>query len=344
MGLSERHLRRVIAREYGVSPVALAQTQRLLLAKRLLTDTDLPVGEVAFASGFHSLRRFNALFRERYRLNPADLRRFRPSGLPPETLACEVAYRPPLDWDALLLFLVGRASSGVEALDGRRYLRTVRLGESRGWVTVEPIPDRPALRVTLSAGLATILRPTLARVRGLFDLQADPLPIAAHLGSLAQAHPGLRVPGAFDGFEMTVRAILGQQVSVRAASTLAGRFAAARAEDLVALGILATRARSILALAGAAASGEVSLEPGGDAKETMARLRSLPGIGEWTAQYVALRALAWPDAFPHRDLGIRKAMGGGTPKRLLETAERWRPWRAYAAMPLWKSLEENATG
>ena len=369
MGISERHLRRVIAREFGVSPVALAQTQRLLLAKRLLTDTDLPVGEVAFASGFSSLRRFNALFRERYRLNPTDLRRARPSGLPPETLACEVSYRPPLDWDALLCFLVGRASSGVEALDGRGYLRTVRLGASRGWIKVEPIPERPALRVTLSAGLAPILRPALGRVRRLFDLQAAPLTIAACLGPLAAANPGLRVPGAFDGFEVAVRAILGQQVSVRAASTLAGRFAAAfgdplltphatlthlpptpervaaaRPEELVALGILTTRAHSILALAHAVASDELSLEPGGDPEEAMARLRSLPGIGEWTAQYVALRALAWPDAFPHTDLGIRKAMGGASPKRLLETAEQWRPWRAYAAMHLWKSLEGTGQG
>lgn len=367
MEVSERHLRRVIAREFGVSPVQLAQTQRLLLAKRLLSDTDLPVGEVALASGFSSLRRFNALFRERYRLSPTDLRRSRPSGPPAETLVCEVAYRPPLDWDSLLAFLVGRASQGAEALDGRRYGRTVQTGGSRGWITVEPIPERPALRVTLAAGLAPVLRPTLARVRRLFDLQADPLPIAAHLGPLADAHPGLRVPGAFDGFEVAVRAVLGQQVTVRAASTLAGRFAAAfgdpvatplaslthlpptparvaaaRPEDLIALGILATRAHSILALARAVASGEISLEPGGDLEETMTRLKALPGIGEWTAQYIAMRALAWPDAFPHTDLGIRKAMGGATPKRLLETAERWRPWRAYAAMHLWKSLEPKS--
>lgn len=359
MGVSERHLRRIIGREFGVSPVALAQTQRLLLAKRLLTDTDLAVGEVALASGFSSLRRFNALFRERYRLSPTDLRRSRPLGPARETLTCEVSYRPPLDWDALLSFLVGRASSGVEGQDGRRYLRTVRSGAHQGWITVEPAGGRAALRVTLSATLAPVLRPALARVRRLFDLQADPVAIAAHLGPLAEANPGLRVPGAFDGFEVAVRAILGQQVSVRAASTLAGRLAAAfgeplespfaaltllsptpervaaaRPEELVALGILAARARSILALAHAVAAGEISLEPGGDVEETMARLRSVPGIGEWTAQYVALRALAWPDAFPHTDLGIKKALGGGTPRRILEAAEPWRPWRAYAAMHL----------
>ena len=190
--------------------------------------------------------------------------------------------------------------------------------------------------MTLSASLAPVLRPTLARVRRLFDLQADPVTIAAHLGPLAEAAPGLRVPGAFDGFEVAVRAILGQQVSVRAASTLAGRLAAALGEpimtplavlthlsptpervaaagpeELVALGILAARARSIVSLARAVAAGEVSLEPGGDVEAIMARLRSVPGIGEWTAQYVALRALAWPDAFPHTDLGHQEGAGRG---------------------------------
>jgi len=369
MGVSERHLRRVIGREFGVSPIALAQTQRLPLAKRLLSDTDLAVGEVAFASGFSSLRRFNALFRERYRLSPTDLRRSRPAGPARETLSCEVSYRPPLDWDALLSFLVGRASSGVEGRDGRRYQRTVRSGEHRGWIAVEPVEGRAALRVTLSAALAPALRPTLARVRRLFDLQADTAAIAAHLGPPAEAHSGLRVPGAFDGFEVAVRAILGQQVSVRAASTLAGRFAAAlgeplatpfaalthlsptpervaaaEPEELVALGILAARARSIVSLARAVTEGEVSLEPGGDVEATMARLRRVLGIGEWTAQYVALRALAWPDAFPHTDLGIRKALGGGTPGQTLKAAEEWRPWRAYAAMHLWKSLEGEGAG
>lgn len=362
--VSERHLRRVIAREFGVSPVQLAQTQRLLLAKRLLTDTNLSVGEVAFASGFSSLRRFNALFQERYRLNPSGLRKTRPAGSPPEMLACEVAYRPPLDWDALLAFLVGRASRGVEALDGNRYLRTVQIGKHTGWLTVEPIADRPALRVTLSASLAPVLRPALARVRRLFDLAADPVRIAAHLGPLAVARPGLRVPGAFDGFEMAVRAILGQQVTVKAATTLAGRFAAAFGEpistpfealthlpplparvamalpeELIALGVITTRANSLLALARAVDAGELSLEPGRDVEETMARLKTLPGVGEWTAQYVAMRALAWPDAFPHTDLGIVKALGEKNPKRVLEIADRWRPWRAYAAMHLWKSLE-----
>lgn len=364
MGISERHLRRVIESEFGVSPVQLAQTQRLLLAKRLLTDTALPIGEIAFASGFASLRRFNALFGERYNLNPSSLRQSRPAGGSLETLRCEVAYRPPLSWDSLRSFLVSRASSGVEASDAEgRYLRTVRFGEKRGWLAAAPVPGRNTLRVEVSASLASVLPATLARVRRLFDLAASPQQIAAHLGPLADGHPGLRVPGAWDGFEMAVRAILGQQVSVKAASTLAGRFAAAfgepidtpfaalthlaptpervaaaSAEEITALGIVRARAASILAVAKAVSGGTLCLDLSRDAEETIAQLKTLPGIGEWTAQYIAMRALAWPDAFPHSDLGIVKALGD-SPKRVLEIAEQWRPWRAYAAMHLWKSLE-----
>jgi AraC family transcriptional regulator of adaptative response / DNA-3-methyladenine glycosylase II len=367
LGVTSRHLRRVVETAFGVSPVALAQTQRLLLAKRLLTDTDLRVTDVAFASGFASLRRFNALFRERYRLNPTELRKTRLADAIPTILTFELAYRPPLDWDALLNFLAGRASCGVEAMEGRRYLRTVRMKGYSGWLTAETTVGRSTLRLDVSASLAPVLLPLLSRVRRLFDLSADPQQIAAHLGALAQAHPGLRVPGAFDGFEMGVRAILGQQVSVRAASTLAGRVAArfgepiqtpfgalthlfptperiAEAEiaDLTALGIVTARAEAIRALARELTSGRLRLEPGWETEETVARLQALPGIGEWTAHYLAMRALGWPDAFPHTDLGIRKAMGDLSHRRLLEEAEKWRPWRAYAAMHLWKSLEPNS--
>ena len=364
MGISERHLRRVVAREFGVSPIQLAQTQRLLLAKRLLSDTDLSVGEVAFASGFSSLRRFNVLFRERYRLSPTDLRRSRPSA-PPETLVCEVSYRPPLDWDSLLAFLVGRASQGVEARDGQRYLRTVRWGENGGWITVEPVPARPALRVTLAAGLAPVLRPTLARVRRLFDLQADPITIAAHLGPLADAHPGLRVPGAFDGFEMAVRAVLGQQVTVQAASTLAGRFAAALGEpgsDPVRLPDApvphpgTSRRRRSRRLDCARHPPTRAHSPPRPRPRRGVR-RDLPGAGRGRGRNHdcgsdRCRASAsgppstspcapWPGRMPSRTRiwASARRWAGSTPKRLLETAERWRPWRAYAAMHLWKSLE-----
>jgi AraC family transcriptional regulator of adaptative response / DNA-3-methyladenine glycosylase II len=364
MGVSDRHLRRVIEKECGVSPIELVQTQRLHLAKRLLTDTDLSVTEVAFASGFASLRRFNALFRERYRLSPTGLRQRRRAGVPPDTLVAEVAYRPPLDREALFGFLRGRAWRGVEACDGDSYLRTAAFGKHRGWFRIEPTGNRNAFRVQFPASLVPAFLPLLARVKRLLDLAAEPQQIAAHLGDLAAAHPGLRVPGAFDSFEIAVRAILGQQISVKAAITLAARLvaafgepietpfpglthlspaaervAAASAEEFVALGITAARAHTILTLARAIAEGRVALEPGADVEATLTRLKELPGIGEWTAQYIAMRALSWPDAFPATDLGIRKALGESDPTRVLQIARAWQPWRSYAAMHLWKSLE-----
>ncbi|MDX2039932.1 MAG: DNA-3-methyladenine glycosylase 2 [Acidobacteriota bacterium] len=369
MGVTDRHLRRVLQTELGVSPIALIQTQRLLLAKRLLTDTDLPITEIAFASGFASLRRFNALFKERYRLNPTELRKTRAASTS-ETLVCELAYRPPLDWQSLMDYLKARALAGVESVEGNRYLRTVAIDNHLGWIAVEPSTTKTVLQVEISASLAKALLPVLAGVKRVFDLKAEPLAIAGQLGELAAANPGLRVAGAFNGFEIAVRAILGQQVSVKSATTLAGRYvakfgepvetplaaplavlthlspkpervAAADLSELTSLGIIGARAKSIIALAEAVAIGKLSLSPGGNVEQTMEQLKQLPGIGEWTAQYVAMRALSWPDAFPHTDLGVYKALGTNKPKRVLEIAEAWRPWRAYAVMHLWKSLEKS---
>jgi AraC family transcriptional regulator, regulatory protein of adaptative response / DNA-3-methyladenine glycosylase II len=367
LGISDRHLRRVIDAEYGVSPIELVQTQRLHLAKRLLTDTALPVTEVAFASGFSSLRRFNALFRERYRLTPSDLRQRRGQIALPETLVAQVAFRPPLAADALFHYLQRRTWRGVEAIDDRQYLRTVAIGRHRGWLKIEPNGPRHTFRIEFSASLLPALLPLLARVKRLLDLAAEPQQIAAHLGPLAAAHPGLRVPGAFDSFEVAVRAVLGQQISVKAATTLAGwfvaafgepietpfptlthlsptaeRVAGARPEELVSLGITTARANSLLALARACAEGKIVLEPGADVEGTLNRLKALPGIGEWTAQYVAMRALSWPDAFPATDLGVRKALNETNPTRVLQIAKAWQPWRSYATMHLWKSLEERS--
>jgi AraC family transcriptional regulator of adaptative response / DNA-3-methyladenine glycosylase II len=364
LGVTDRHLRRAVEREYGVSPIGLAQTQRLLAAKRLLTDTLLPVTEIAFASGFASLRRFNALFRERYRMKPTDLRRAA-KGVPGSTLVCEVAFRPPFDWESHLDFIGRRAIAGVETVADSRYGRTVAIGSTRGWIAVG-LSQRPnTLRVEMSESLAPKMIAVVAGVKRVFDVAANPAQIAARLGPLAEARPGLRVPGAFDGFEVGVRAILGQQVTVRAATTLAGRFAAAlgepletpiaglthtmanpqavagaKIEDLTALGILASRARTIIDIAAAVGSDELRLNSRADPLDTMAAMKRIRGVGEWTAQYVAMRALGWPDAFPHADLGILKALGTKDPRVALARAEEWRPWRAYAAMHLWKSLEE----
>jgi AraC family transcriptional regulator, regulatory protein of adaptative response / DNA-3-methyladenine glycosylase II len=368
LGLSSRQLRRAMRKELGISPVQLAQTDRLLLAKRLIVETRLPLIEVAFAAGFDSVRRFNALFRSHYRLTPRSLRR---SSAGPAVGAClrlTLAYRPPLDWRALLRFLSARAIPGVECVTGDTYQRTVRVGAHRGWLGVSPIAGRKLLAVDLATALAPALPGILARLRNLFDLDARPDLIAGQLAldpllaPWVERHPGLRVPGAFDSFELGIRTILGQQVSVRGASTLAGRLvqqfgeaietpfaylkriapapeslATARGTTLASVGLPPARAESLRSLASAIAHREIDLEPGVDPTAVVAKLVELPGIGPWTAEYIAMRALRWPDAFPATDLGLVKASGLKCAKVLAKTAERWRPWRAYAAMHLWES-------
>ncbi|HKQ72142.1 MAG TPA: AlkA N-terminal domain-containing protein [Blastocatellia bacterium] len=383
-GVSSRQLRRVVKRELGVTPTELAQTQRLLLAKRLLTDSALPAIEIAFASGFSSVRQFNALFRERYGLSPTALRRSRNSQTSEESLTIKLGFRPPMAWARLLKFLADRAIPGVESVAANRYWRAVKIGQSRGqnkgagkgqsrgqsngWITVERAENENTLRVAVSLSLARALPSLLARIKNLFDLDAHPQLIEARLGGherlreIVERQSGLRLPGAFDGFEMAMRAVLGQQISVAAARTIAGRIterfgepietpnpnlnrvsvsaaslAQAGAADLTRLGLTGKRAECLIALARAVADGEVRLEPGVEVAATIERLKQLPGIGEWTAQYIAMRALRWPDAFPHSDLGLRKALGETSPKRILEIAENWRPWRAYALMHLWNS-------
>jgi AraC family transcriptional regulator of adaptative response / DNA-3-methyladenine glycosylase II len=374
LGVTDRHLRRAFATEFGVSPVEFAQTQRLLLAKRLLTDTAMTVTDIAFASGFGSVRRFNALFRERYRLKPNELRGPRRASYRSHTttdgLHFELSYRPPLDWRALTAFLGTRAIGGVEAVEHGSYRRTVRIAfdraEHRGWIAVQASPAKPTLRVAVSPSLASVLPPVLSRVKTLMDLACHPAEVEKTLGALAKAHPGLRVPGAFDGFEMAVRAIMGQQVSVAGARTLARRFAAQfgepietpfaalttlfptagevadRSPEAIAkIGMPGARARTIIALAGAVADGRLALVPAADIDATLETLRGLPGVGEWTAQYIAMRALSWPDAFPHTDLGVMKALGETSARKVLAMGEAWRPWRAYAVLHLWQSLSKD---
>ena len=371
LGVGPRHVRRVFRQRFGVAPAAYAQTRRLLLARALLTETAMPVTDVAFASGFGSLRRFNALCRSRWGLSPTDLRRAGGEQTPENGLTLTLAYRPPYDWTGMLAFLASRAVAGVETADASAYGRTVRLvrqgNAHTGWLHVARDEKRHALRVRISASLLPTLPAALARVSRLFDLACDPMAVAAALGPLAAGHEGLRLPGAMDGFEVAVRAILGQQVTVAAARTLAGRFAAAfgtpcptpfpglrflfptpeataalAPSDIAALGIIAGRARAVIALATAMRDKTLSLDPGADPALAVERLRGLPGIGDWTAQYVAMRALGWPDAFPHTDHGVKKALGETQPARVLALAQRWRPWRAYAVMHLWRTLGETA--
>jgi AraC family transcriptional regulator of adaptative response / DNA-3-methyladenine glycosylase II len=372
LGLGPRQFRRTIRQEFGVSPVQLAQTNRLLLAKQLLTESQVPIIDVALASGFSSVRRFNALFRKHYDFTPTTMRRSNRCAPDHDSLRLTLAHRPPFAWRQLLSFLAARAAPGVECVMQDAYVRTVALGASRGWVRVVPVPGRNALAVDLSTSLMPVLPELLARLRHLFDLSARPDVIESHLSGdrrLARSIrrvPGLRVPGAFDGFELAIRAILGQRVSVAAASTLAGRLAhscgeqvatpfpclnriSPRAEGLeridlcefTRLGIPASRGRAIRELASAVSRGSIRLEPGAKPEPTIAQLVELPGIGDWTAQYIAMRALRWPDAFPAGDLGLLRALGADSPTALRITAEAWRPWRAYAAMHLWNTASHN---
>ena len=371
LGVTDRHLRRVFRTELGASPVQFAQTHRLLSAKRLLTDTNLSITDVALASGFSSLRRFNALMKEHYRLNPSGLRRKAGAGEESDAIAVQLGYRPPFAWEDLISFLEKRAIDGVESISEGRYRRSVSVearGQThRGWIEVVRNPRRAALLVRLDEALVRVVPLVLAGVKRLFDLSAHPVEIASVLGDLAQPRPGLRVPGAFDGFETAVRAILGQQITVKAASTIAGRMAEAlgqpvqtpfprvrrlfpeprtvaecRVSKIAGLGIPSQRAKSLIALARAVADGALRLEPGCDVDMTIKTLLDLPGVGVWTAQYVAMRTLAWPDAFPHTDYGVMKALNEKNPAKVLEMAEKWRPWRSYAAMHLWTRLKGDS--
>jgi AraC family transcriptional regulator of adaptative response / DNA-3-methyladenine glycosylase II len=372
LGLSSRQFRRVVQQEFGVTPIELAQTGRLLLAKQLLAESNLPMIEVAAASGFESVRRFNALFRRHYGLTPTRMRRGARSSLASDCVRLTLAYRPPYAWRHVLRFLADRATPGVEAVENGAYLRTAAIGNIQGWFKVEPIAGRNAISVELATSLLHVLPAVLARVKHLFDLSARPDVIAQCLASHAMLRaavrrvPGLRVPGAFDGFELAVRAVVGQQISVRAATTIAGRLAATygepietpfsaltrlaptperlaktRAASLAKLGLRSSVAGSIRALSSAMVKNRLRVEPGCDPQAAIDALQACAGIGPWTAQYVAMRALRWPDAFPEGDLGLLKASGATSARGLRDAAEAWRPWRAYAAMYLWETLHQK---
>ena len=380
LGITDRHLRRVFAAEFGVAPVQYLQTCRLLLAKNLLTDTNIPITRIALSAGFGSIRRFNDLFKTKYKLTPGDFRRQGCAAQENdrEDITLRFGYRPPYQWERQIEFLAGRAIHGVESVRDGTYRRTVMLrhgGDTMsGWISVRNITEKNILAVTLSHALLPALPKVLVRIRQLFDLDCDPTEIDRTLAIMNEYASGLyvsgtRLPGCFDPFEMSVRAILGQQITVRAAGTLAARFATAFGtavetpfEELHAtfpspeeicslgapiedklgpLGITGARARAILALAGGMSRGEINLSSSADPETGIRKLLAFPGIGPWTAQYIAMRALGWPDAFPHTDYGIRKALRGLSEREILQGAEAWRPWRAYATVNIWHSLKNN---
>jgi len=364
LGVSDRHLRRVTEAELGVSPIELAQTQRLLLAKRLLRETALSLTDIAFASGFGSVRRFNALFKSRYGLSP---RAIRGKSIDADTLSVQLEFRPPLAWKSLLAYLRLRAIPGVEAADDTHYRRTVAIGAAKGWIAVSMHASGSALNLEISPSLTPVIGAVIGRVKQLFDLGAAPDSVSTVLrqddilAATVRRLPGLRVAGAFDGFELAVRTVLGQQVSVKGASTLAGRWArafgepiatpypdlnrlspdAARmmevpVEQVAGLGMVGARARCLSHLARAVSQRAIVLTYVCNVEEQIDSLMRLPGIGHWTANYIAMRALHWPDAFPTGDLVLMRAARSNQ-KQLQRRSEAWRPWRAYAAHYLWQS-------
>ena len=369
LGVSDRHLRRVFEAELGVSPMDWLQTRRLLAAKQLLADTRLPVAQVALAAGFASLRRFNAAFAAQYRMSPTALRRDGSEAKPGDGIAVTLGYRPPYDVREMLQFLQQRGIAGVEQIDvaAHTVARTLRLDDDTcGWVACRFEPEQHRVQVRVADSLAPQLPRVIARVRAWLDLDADPAAIHAVLGADFPALAGLRVPGTLDGFELAVRAVLGQQVTVAAARTLTTRLverfgtplatpidgltrlfptpatlATATGDELGQLGVVRQRQAAIHALAQAVSSGQIRLHAGADVAATMDALKALPGIGAWTADYIALRALRWPDAFPSGDMALQKALapeGQRLTARAAESrAERWRPWRAYAVIRAWHS-------
>jgi AraC family transcriptional regulator of adaptative response / DNA-3-methyladenine glycosylase II len=369
LGVTDRHLRRIFRDVHGVSPMDYLTTRRLLLAKQLLTDTGLPVTQVALASGFASVRRFNAAFLARYRLNPTALRRQGQAAAAGELVTLRLAYRPPYDVAGVLRFFAARALPGVEAVEGptlRRTLKVTHQGQAlTGWLSARFAGSRHEVELQLAPALLPAAGVILQRWRQALDLDADPALIDPVLAGMPARRPGIRVPGGMDGFEIAVRAILGQQVSDAAARTLtlrlverfgaelrtpfpalnrlfpdAATLAGARPDAIGRLGIVRQRVLALKALAAAVADGRIALHRGAPLGPTVRALLGMPGIGEWTAEIIAMRALAWPDAFPASDAGVLKALGTRDAGKARARAEAWRPWRSYAVMNLWQTLED----
>jgi AraC family transcriptional regulator, regulatory protein of adaptative response / DNA-3-methyladenine glycosylase II len=375
LAVSPRHLHRELVAEVGAGPLALARTRRTQTARLLIDETGMPLSEIAFVAGFGSIRQFNDSMRVAFGCNPTDLRRKVQPGLAGRgEITLRLSHRMPFDAGSLLAYLGRRAVPGVEQVVEGRYRRTVALGRSVGTIELAPVTGKGIVHLRLRLDDLRDLALVVQRCRGLFDLDVDPAAVSGVLSAdpvlapIVCARPGLRLPGAVDGWEIAVRAVLGQQVSVTAARTLASRLVRALGmslvekdlhlthlfpgpealaeADLSTLGITRARAGTLRGLAAAVAGGEIMLDRGADREEIEARLLAVPGIGPWTASYVAMRALGDPDAFLPGDLGVRRAAEAlgldPNPRRLEAYAERWRPWRAYAVLYLWESLSAQS--
>jgi AraC family transcriptional regulator of adaptative response / DNA-3-methyladenine glycosylase II len=370
LGVGSRHLRRLFIQHLGATPSAVAQTRRLHFAKKLIDETSLSMGEIALASGFGCVRRFNAAIRDVYNRTPTQIRRLaRQKGTQPENqYLFRLRYRPPYNWKGMLNFLAPRATPGVETVQGGRYRRSICLQGNHGHFEVSLDEEHDTLVVRVQFGDPRALFVIIERIRVMFDLNADWAAIAQSLRSdpiLAasiEANPGMRVPGCWDGFELAVRAILGQQITVKGATNLAGQLVrtygqpisasgglthlfprpeALATANFASIGMPRARVETIRALARAVYDGRISFEGIVDSEAFLARLCEIPGIGTWTAQYIGIRALGEPDAFPSSDLGLLRALGLKSVRDLELRAEAWRPWRAYAAMYLWNFKDHS---
>lgn len=370
LGVTARHLRRLFLRHLGATPMNVALTRRVHFAKKLLDETTLVIHHVAFASGFGSLRRFNGHIRRTYQRTPTELRRLaRRQRVPePHRYRFRLAYRPPYDWEAILAFLGARATPGVESVGTSGYRRTITVDGTHGAIEVRHLEAGRTLGLEVHFPDPRALLFIVERVRRMFDLGADPGIIAEHLqhdpllrGPLVR-HPGIRIPGAWDGFELAVRAILGQQISVRAATTIAGRVASMFASPvatseglgrlfptpaqlanapLEAAGVVKARAEAIRLLARQVDSGAIAINSS-HGTSTVSALSALRGIGDWTAAYIAMRALGEPDGFPSADLVLRRVAGNLSARELEKRSQAWRPWRAYAVMLLWQNAKDDS--
>jgi AraC family transcriptional regulator of adaptative response / DNA-3-methyladenine glycosylase II len=373
--IGERHLRRLFRQHVGAAPIAVAQTRRVLLAKQLIHQTDLSMIQVALASGFGSVRRFNETFQQLYNRPPSVLRRR--TVAPSPEISLLLPYRPPYDWSSMLRFFGPRAIGGLEVVTGDSYSRVIRLGDATGSFTASHAPAQSALRVIVRFPRLEALSAIIARIRRMFDLSAEPIAIAAALSAdpalapLVSARPGLRLPGGWDGFEIAVRAIVGPQITVKGATQLATRIVSAlgdpvdenidvpglthafpkpeRFDDtkLLRLGMPKSRAAALANVAAAIVANPRLFDPGRDLDQAVSGLRAMPGVGEWTAQYIAMRALGESDAFLSADVGIRRALARNgrrpTAAQVLAHAARLRPWRAYAMLHLWMAEPDNST-
>jgi AraC family transcriptional regulator of adaptative response / DNA-3-methyladenine glycosylase II len=373
LGVGARHLRRLFLKHLGATPIAVAHTRRLHFAKKLIDETSLPMNQIALASGFGCVRRFNAGIRKFYHRTPTQIRRLarRKEIYSENQYVFHLNFRPPYHWEGMLAFLAARATAGVELVEGDSYRRTISWNGRHGFFEVSPDLGRDALVARIEFSDPHSLFFIIERIRAMFDLNADWASIVQNLktdvvfASAVEADPGLRVPGCWNGFELATRAILGQQITVKGATALAGRmvvsfgkpFSAAPGlthlfpqpdvladAKLTSIGLPAARAETIRLLARAVCDGRVSFEGVVDSDAFLDRLCEIPGIGKWTAQYVAMRALGETDAFPSGDLVLLRAMGLTNSRELDHRAEPWRPWRAYAAMYLWRIANQSVRG